>query len=115
MAGKDLIDSVRLAGHICRILGAQQPEGFIYELFLDEKGEKISKSRGNGLTIDEWLAYASPESLSLYMYHKPAQGEAALFRRHPARRRRICRACRGLSERGAGREAHEPGVAHPFG
>src|SRR3972149_6751018 len=71
MAGKDLIDSVRLSGHICRILGAQQPEGFIYELFLDEKGEKISKSRGNGLTIEEWLTYAAPESLSLYMYQRP--------------------------------------------
>jgi lysyl-tRNA synthetase class 1 len=79
MAGKDLIDSVRLAGHICRILGAQQPEGFIYELFLDEKGEKISKSRGNGLTIDEWLAYASPESLSLYMYQSPRKAKRLYF------------------------------------
>ena len=114
MAGKDLIDLVRLAGHICRILGAQQPEGFIYELFLDEKGEKISKSRGNGLTIEEWLTYASPESLGALHVSEPAQGEAALFRRDPARRRRICRASRRLSERGAGREAHEPGVAHPF-
>jgi len=79
MAGKDLIDSVRLAGHICRILGAQQPEGFIYELFLDEKGEKISKSRGNGLTIEEWLTYASPESLSLYMYQSPRKAKRLYF------------------------------------
>jgi lysyl-tRNA synthetase, class I len=79
MAGKDLIDSVRLSGHICRILGAQQPEGFIYELFLDEKGEKISKSRGNGLTIEEWLAYASPESLSLYMYQSPRKAKRLYF------------------------------------
>src|SRR6476619_47522 len=79
MAGKDLIDSVRLAGHICRILGAQQPEGFNYELFLDEKGEKISKSRGNGLTIDEWLTYASPESLSLYMYQSPRKAKRLYF------------------------------------
>jgi lysyl-tRNA synthetase class 1 len=79
MAGKDLIDSVRLSGHICRILGAQQPEGFNYELFLDEKGEKISKSRGNGLTIDEWLRYASPESLSLYMYQSPRKAKRLYF------------------------------------
>jgi lysyl-tRNA synthetase class 1 len=79
MAGKDLIDSVRLSGHICRILGAEQPEGFNYELFLDEKGEKISKSRGNGLTIDEWLAYASPESLGLYMYQSPRKAKRLYF------------------------------------
>ena len=79
MAGKDLIDSVRLSGHICRILGAQQPEGFIYELFLDERGEKISKSRGNGLTIEEWLTYASPESLSLYMYQSPRKARRLYF------------------------------------
>jgi lysyl-tRNA synthetase class 1 len=79
MAGKDLIDSVRLSGHICRILGKQQPEGFIYELFLDEKGEKISKSRGNGLTIEEWLAYASPESLALYMYQSPRKAKRLYF------------------------------------
>jgi lysyl-tRNA synthetase, class I len=79
MAGKDLIDSVRLAGHICRILGAQQPEGFNYELFLDENGEKISKSRGNGLTIEEWLTYASPESLSLYMFQSPRKAKRLYF------------------------------------
>jgi lysyl-tRNA synthetase class 1 len=70
---------VRLSGHICRILGAQQPEGFIYELFLDEKGEKISKSRGNGLTIEEWLAYAAPESLALYMYQSPRKAKRLYF------------------------------------
>jgi lysyl-tRNA synthetase, class I len=79
MAGKDLIDSVRLSGHICRILGAQQPEGFIYELFLDENGEKISKSRGNGLTIEEWLTYAAPESLSLYMFQSPRKAKRLYF------------------------------------
>ncbi|MBX3535972.1 MAG: lysine--tRNA ligase, partial [Xanthobacteraceae bacterium] len=60
MAGKDLIDSVKLSGQIARALGANPPEGFNYELFLDEKGQKISKSKGNGLTIEEWLRYASP-------------------------------------------------------
>jgi lysyl-tRNA synthetase class 1 len=79
MAGKDLIDSVKLAGEICRALGGVAPEGFNYELFLDEKGQKISKSKGNGLTIDDWLAYASPESLSLYMYHKPREAKKLHF------------------------------------
>jgi lysyl-tRNA synthetase, class I len=71
MSGKDLISSVDLGGKICRILGGRPPEGFNYELFLDEKGEKISKSKGNGLSVEEWLAYAPPESLSLFMYQKP--------------------------------------------
>jgi lysyl-tRNA synthetase class 1 len=79
MAGKDLIDSVKLAGEICRALGGTPPEGFNYELFLDEKGQKISKSKGNGLTIDEWLAYASPESLSLFMYSKPREAKRLHF------------------------------------
>ena len=80
MAGKDLIDSVRLSSRICKALGAEPPEGFNYELFLDENGEKISKSRGNGLTIDEWLRYASPESLQLYMYQGPRKAKRLVFR-----------------------------------
>ncbi len=79
MAGKDLIDSVKLSGEICRALGAQPPEGFNYELFLDEKGSKISKSKGNGLTIEEWLRYASPESLSLFMYREPKAAKRLYF------------------------------------
>ena len=79
MAGKDLIDSVRLSSRICRILGAEPPEGFNYELFLDENGEKISKSRGNGLTIDEWLRYASPQSLQLFMYQAPRRAKRLYF------------------------------------
>src|SRR5215203_2761069 len=79
MAGKDLIDSVKLSGEICRALGAAPPEGFNYELFLDEKGQKISKSKGNGLTIDEWLRYASPESLSLFMYREPRSAKRLYF------------------------------------
>ena len=71
MAGKDLIDSVKLSAKIARALGGEPPEGFNYELFLDEKGQKISKSKGNGLSIDEWLTYASTESLSYYMFQKP--------------------------------------------
>ena len=79
MAGKDLIDSVKLSGEICRALGGVPPEGFNYELFLDEKGQKISKSKGNGLTIDEWLRYASPESLSLFMYREPKAAKRLYF------------------------------------
>src|SRR5882724_4790467 len=79
MAGKDLIDSVKLSGEICRALDALPPEGFNYELFLDVKGQKISKSKGNGLTIDEWLRYASPESLSLFMYREPKAAKRLYF------------------------------------
>lgn len=79
MAGKDLIESVKLSSAIRRILGSRPPEGFNYELFLDEKGEKISKSRGNGLTIEQWLAYASPESLSLYMFQSPRKAKRLYF------------------------------------
>jgi lysyl-tRNA synthetase class 1 len=79
MAGKDLIDSVKLSGEICRTLGGAPPEGFNYELFLDENGQKISKSKGNGLTIDEWLRYASPESLSLFMYREPKAAKRLYF------------------------------------
>jgi lysyl-tRNA synthetase class 1 len=79
MAGKDLIDSVNLSGKICRALGGLPPEGFNYELFLDEKGQKISKSKGNGLTIDEWLTYANTQSLSLYMFQKPKTAKRLHF------------------------------------
>ena len=79
MAGKDLIDSVKLSSNIVRALGGAPPEGFNYELFLDDKGQKISKSKGNGLTIDEWLTYASPESLSLFMYQKPREAKRLYF------------------------------------
>ncbi|MCP4073006.1 MAG: lysine--tRNA ligase [Hyphomicrobiales bacterium] len=79
MAGKDLIESVKLSSRICRALGKIPPEGFSYELFLDEKGQKISKSIGNGLTIEEWLKYASPESLSLFMYQKPKTAKRLFF------------------------------------
>jgi lysyl-tRNA synthetase class 1 len=79
MAGKDLIDSVKLSGEICRALDGMPPEGFNYELFLDEHGQKISKSKGNGLTIEEWLRYASPESLSLFMYREPKAAKRLYF------------------------------------
>jgi lysyl-tRNA synthetase class 1 len=79
MSGKDLIDSVKLSSKICRILGAEPPVGFTYELFLDEKGEKISKSKGNGISIEEWLSYAPPESLATYMYQAPTRAKKLYF------------------------------------
>ncbi|MBC8337150.1 MAG: lysine--tRNA ligase [Alphaproteobacteria bacterium] len=79
MSGKDLIDSVNLSGKICRIIGGTPPAGFTYELFLDDNGEKISKSRGNGLSVEEWLRYAPPESLSLFMYQKPKAAKRLYF------------------------------------
>jgi len=75
MYGKDLIESAILSSKICKTLGKKSPNGFAYEMFLDEKGEKISKSKGNGITIEEWLEYASPESLSLYMYQNPKRAK----------------------------------------
>jgi lysyl-tRNA synthetase class 1 len=79
MAGKDLIDSVTLSSKICRAIGGRAPEGFNYELFLDDKGQKISKSKGNGLTIDDWLTYAPTESLALYMFQKPKTAKKLHF------------------------------------
>ena len=75
MYGKDLIESAILSTKIIKLMGKSNPSGFAYELFLDEKGEKISKSKGNGITIDQWLKYASPESLSLYMYQNPKRAK----------------------------------------
>ncbi|MEO1019207.1 MAG: lysine--tRNA ligase, partial [Pseudomonadota bacterium] len=75
MSGKDLIDSVKFSGAICRVLGGTPPEGFNYELFLDENGEKISKSRGNGLTIEQWLRYGTKESLQLFLYQTPKKAK----------------------------------------
>ena len=75
MYGKDLIESAILSSRIVKLIGKTNPSGFAYELFLDEKGEKISKSKGNGITIDQWLEYASPESLSLYMYQNPKRAK----------------------------------------
>jgi lysyl-tRNA synthetase class 1 len=79
MSGKDLISSVELSSKILRALGGEPPEGFNYELFLDENGERISKSRGNGLSIEEWLTYGPQESLALFMYHKPRAAKRLYF------------------------------------
>ena len=75
MAGKDLIDSVTQSSRIARVLGARPPEGFNYEMFLDEHGEKISKSKGNGLSLDQWLTYGPPESLAYFAYREPKRAK----------------------------------------
>ncbi len=79
MSGKDLIDSVRLSARICRILGSRPPNDFTYELFLDEQGEKISKSKGNGLSLEDWLTYGPAESVSLFMFQKPRTAKRLYF------------------------------------
>lgn len=79
MSGKDLRSSADVAGNIVQILGGRKPSGFHYELFLDEQGEKISKSKGNGLTMEEWLTYAPHESLAYYMYQRPTSSKKLYF------------------------------------
>lgn len=79
MSGKDLIDSVKLSSQICRVIGGRAPENLTYELFLDELGQKISKSKGNGLSMDEWLTYAPQESLAYFMYQSPKKAKRLYF------------------------------------
>ena len=112
MAGKDLIDSVKLSGEICRALGGAPPEGFNYELFLDENGQKISKSKGNGLTIDEWLRYASPESLSLFMYREPKAAKRLYFDVIPRHVDDYLQFLDAYPRQGAEGAARQSGLAH---
>ncbi|HEX6866910.1 MAG TPA: lysine--tRNA ligase, partial [Caulobacteraceae bacterium] len=79
MSGKDLIDSVRVSNQVCKVLGGTPPESFHYELFMDENNQKISKSKGNGLTMDDWLRYAAPESLAYYMFTSPKSAKRLYF------------------------------------
>lgn len=79
MSGKDLIDSVKVSSRICGILGVEPPEGFNFELFLDENNQKISKSRGNGLTLEEWRRYGAPESLIYYLFQSPKSAKRLSF------------------------------------
>jgi lysyl-tRNA synthetase class 1 len=78
-SGKDLVDSVRVSDKVCRVLGGTPPEAFHYELFMDENNQKISKSKGNGLTMEEWLRYGTPESLAYYMYQSPKSAKRLYF------------------------------------
>jgi len=79
MSGKDLVDSVRVSNRLCKVLGGEPPESFHYELFMDENNQKISKSKGNGLTMEEWLRYGTPESLAYYMYQSPKSAKRLYF------------------------------------
>jgi lysyl-tRNA synthetase class 1 len=79
MSGKDLVDSVRVSNRVCKVLGGEPPDGFHYELFMDENNQKISKSRGNGLTMEEWLRYGAPESLAYYMFQSPKSAKRLYF------------------------------------
>jgi len=79
MAGEDLTESVRLSNRIVKALGGEPPAGFNYQLFVDETGKKISKTKGNGISIEEWLTYASPESLSLFMFQNPKAAKKLYF------------------------------------
>ncbi len=79
MSGKDLISSVELSTKITRALGREPPETLNYELFLDEQGQRISKSKGNGLSVDEWLSYGPDESIALYMFQKPKTAKRLYF------------------------------------
>ncbi len=79
MAGKDLIESTKVSSKICRALGGTPPDGFNYEMFNDEHGSKISKTKGNGIAVEDWLKYGTPESLHLYMYQKPKTAKRLYF------------------------------------
>lgn len=78
-SGKDLVDSVRISNKLVKVLGGTPPEAFHFELFMDENNQKISKSKGNGLTMEEWLRYGAPESLAYYMYQSPKSAKRLYF------------------------------------
>ena len=112
MSGKDLIDLVRLSGRICRILGAPPPEGFTYELFLDEHAQKISKSKGNGLSVEEWLRYGPPELLGQFMYNQPQRAKRLFFDVIPrATDEYLANAARLLDQPEPERHATRPGIS----
>ena len=78
-SGKDLVDSVRVSNRVVKALGAEPPEAFHFELFMDENNQKISKTKGNGLTMEEWLRYGTPQSLAYYMYQSPKSAKRLYF------------------------------------
>ena len=102
-----------LSSKICRALGGTPPENFIYELFLDQDGGKISKSKGNGLTIEEWLTYASPESLSLFMFQKPKAAKRLYFDVIPRTVDEYLQFLAAYPRQDAEGEARQRGLAHP--
>ena len=112
MFGKDHQTNAVVYDKICAILGGRPPEHFVYELFLDDLGQKISKSKGNGLTIDEWLTYAPTESLGLYMFQRPRQAKKLYFDVIPKAVDEYYSVPRGLSAPGLEGTARQSGVAH---
>ena len=115
MYGKDHSTNTPIYDGICEILGGRAPQHFIYELFLDENGEKISKSKGNGLSIDEWLAYAAPECLSYFMYGKPKTAKRLYFDVIPKAVDEYHQQLRAFDGPDAGGAAGQPGLAYPRG
>ena len=116
MSGKDLIPSVELSSKILRALGGEPPEGFNYELFLDENGQKISKSKGNGLSVDEWLAYGPEESLALFMFQKPRAAKRLYFDVIPKAvddYHRLLARISVQTRRSRQQQLENPGLAHP--
>ena len=112
MSGKDLIDSVKLSSRICRALGSAPPVSFTYELFLDEHSQKISKSKGNGLSVEEWLRYAPPESLAQFMYNAPQRAKRLFFDVIPRATDEFLANAAKLPRPGAGGALRQSGLAH---
>ena len=113
MSGKDLIDSVKVSSQICRILGGTPPEGFSYELFLDEHGHKISKSKGNGITVDQWLTYGTKDSLKLYMFQAPRKAKRLYFDVIPRHVDDYFGLLERYRQQTPERASPQPGLAHP--
>ncbi len=112
MSGKDLIDSVRLSNQICKVLGGTPPEAFHYELFMDENNQKISKSKGNGLTMEEWLRYGAPESLAYYMFQSPKSAKQLYFDVIPKATDEYLQQLDAFNPRGASRR-NGPAIDNP--
>ncbi len=77
--GKDHQPNERIYRSVCKILGGIPPVNYVYEMFLSDTGEKISKSKGNGISVEDWLKYAPSESMSLFMYQKPKTAKRLYF------------------------------------
>ena len=113
MYGKDHSTNTPIYDGICEVLGGRKPNHMTYELFLDDQGQKISKSKGNGLTIDEWLTYAATESLSYFMYQKPKTAKRMHFDVIPRAVDEYHQQLRAFPEQPLGAAGEQPGLAYP--
>ena len=113
MYGKDHSTNTPIYDGICEVLGGRKPNHMTYELFLDDQGQKISKSKGNGLTIDEWLTYAATESLSYFMYQKPKTAKRMHFDVIPRAVDEYHQQLRAYPDAGCGAAGEQPGLAYP--